>query len=147
MPQIWAGVDIGKTHHHCVVLDAGGKRLLSRRMLNDELELLALLADVMAIDEDAVWAVDVTEGMATLLISVLFNHGQQLLYLPGLAVNRASVGYRGTGKTDCGHDVRGVLPVAGPKDRSASCLLDDVSATGRTPFAVFGRVRCGLIGA
>ncbi|MFF7146439.1 IS110 family transposase [Streptomyces nodosus] len=100
MPQIWAGVDIGKTHHHCVVLDAEGKRLLSRRVLNDEPELLALLADVLVIDEDVVWAVDVTEGMATLLISVLLNHGQQLLYIPGLAVNRASAGYRGTGKTD-----------------------------------------------
>ncbi|MET7453622.1 IS110 family transposase, partial [Streptomyces sp. NPDC005574] len=100
MPQIWAGVDIGKTHHHCVVLDAEGRRLLSRRVLNDEPELLALLADVLAINEDVVWAVDVTEGMATLLISVLLNHGQQLLYIPGLAVNRASAGYRGTGKTD-----------------------------------------------
>nr|WSZ18809.1 IS110 family transposase [Streptomyces canus] len=100
MPQIWAGVDIGKTHHHCVVLDAEGRRLLSRRVLNDEPELLALLADVLTIDEDVVWAVDVTEGMATLLISVLLNHGQQLLYIPGLAVNRASAGYRGTGKTD-----------------------------------------------
>ncbi|MFE2091499.1 IS110 family transposase [Streptomyces sp. NPDC059460] len=100
MPQIWAGVDIGKTHHHCVVLDAEGKRLLSRRVLNDEPELLALLADVLALDEDAVWAVDVADGMATLLISVLLNHGQQLLYIPGLAVNRASAGYRGMGKTD-----------------------------------------------
>ncbi|MFE4336218.1 transposase [Streptomyces sp. NPDC056831] len=86
MPQIWAGVDIGKTHHHCVVLDAEGKRLLSRRVLNDEPELLALLADVLAIDEDAVWAVDVADGMAALLISVLLNHSQQLLYIPGLAV-------------------------------------------------------------
>lgn len=100
MPQIWAGVDIGKTHHHCVVLDAEGKRLLSRRVLNDEPELLALLGDVLAIDEDAVWAVDVADGMATLLINVLLNHGQQLLYIPGLAVNRASAGYRGMGKTD-----------------------------------------------
>jgi len=88
------------SHNHCVVLDAEGKRLLSRRVLNDEPELLALLADVLAIDEDAVWAVDVADGMATLLISVLLNHGQQLLYIPGLAVNRASAGYRGTGKTD-----------------------------------------------
>ncbi|MFD5029781.1 IS110 family transposase [Streptomyces sp. NPDC058405] len=100
MPQIWAGVDIGKTHHHCVVLDAEGKRLLSRRVLNDEPELLALLADVLAIDEDAAWAVDVADGMAALLISVLLNHSQQLLYIPGLAVNRASAGYRGMGRTD-----------------------------------------------
>nr|WP_237547462.1 IS110 family transposase [Streptomyces sp. SID5476] len=98
--MIWAGTDIGKTHHHCVVLDADGKRLLSRRVLNDEPELLALFADVMAIDEDVVWAVDVADGMAALWINILLNHGQQLVYIPGLAVNRAAAGYRGTGKTD-----------------------------------------------
>ncbi|WP_372412126.1 IS110 family transposase [Streptomyces luteireticuli] len=100
MVRIWAGTDIGKTHHHCVVLDAEGKRLLSRRVLNDEPELLALLADVLATDEDVVWAVDVADGMATLLINILLNHGQRLVYIPGLAVNRASAGYRGMGKTD-----------------------------------------------
>ncbi|MEU1420686.1 IS110 family transposase [Kitasatospora sp. NPDC005751] len=100
MAQIWAGTDIGKTHHHCVVLDTEGRKLLSRRVLNDEPELLALLADVLALDEDVLWAVDVADGMAALLINVLLNHGQQLVYIPGLAVNRASAGYRGTGKTD-----------------------------------------------
>ncbi|WP_406306393.1 IS110 family transposase [Streptomyces sp. NBC_00885] len=100
MALIWAGTDIGKTHHHCVVLGAEGERLLSRRVLNDEPELLALLADVLAIDEDVVWAVDVADGMAALWINVLLNHGQHLVYIPGLAVNRASAGYRGMGKTD-----------------------------------------------
>jgi len=100
MARIWAGTDIGKTHHHCVVLDAEGRRLLSRRVLNDEPELLALLADVLAVDEDVAWAVDVADGMAALWINVLLNHGQQLVYIPGLAVSRASAGYKGTGKTD-----------------------------------------------
>ncbi|WP_266436173.1 hypothetical protein [Streptomyces sp. NBC_01764] len=27
MPEIWAGLDIGKEHHHCVVLDGQGERL------------------------------------------------------------------------------------------------------------------------
>ncbi|CAM5608243.1 hypothetical protein SAURM35S_03729 [Streptomyces aurantiogriseus] len=36
MPRIWAGVDIGKEHNHCVVINADGERLLSRRVLNDE---------------------------------------------------------------------------------------------------------------
>jgi transposase len=100
VPRIWAGVDIGKTHHHCVVLDAEGRRLLSRPVANDEPELLALLADVLALDADAAWAVDVADGMATLWINLLLNHDQQIVYIPGLAVNRASAGYRGTGKTD-----------------------------------------------
>ncbi|MEW2636567.1 IS110 family transposase, partial [Streptomyces sp. NPDC048389] len=100
MAQIWAGTDIGKTHHHCVVLGAGGERLLSRRVLNDETELLDLVADVLAIDEDVVWAVDVADGMAALWTELLLSHGQHLVYIPGLAVNRASAGYRGMGKTD-----------------------------------------------
>ncbi len=83
-----------------MVLNTEGARLLSRRVLNDEPELLALLSDVLALDEDVVWAVDVADGMAALWISVLLNHGQHLVYIPGLAVNRASAGYRGTGKTD-----------------------------------------------
>ncbi|WP_146082281.1 MULTISPECIES: IS110 family transposase [unclassified Rathayibacter] len=27
MPQIWAGIDAGKGHHHCVVIDAAGAKL------------------------------------------------------------------------------------------------------------------------
>ncbi|WP_329529420.1 hypothetical protein [Streptomyces sp. NBC_01462] len=30
VPEIWAGVDIGKDDHHRVVIDAQGKRLLCR---------------------------------------------------------------------------------------------------------------------
>lgn len=100
MARIWAGTDIGKLHHHCVVLDAEGTRLLSRRVANDEPELLVLLADVLALGDDVVWAVDVADGMANLLVNILLDHGQHLVYIPGLAVNRSAVGYRGMGKTD-----------------------------------------------
>lgn len=100
MPQIWAGVDVGKEHHHCVVIDQDGHRLLSRRVANDEPELLTLIADVVALGEDVTWAVDMADGGAALLITLLVNHEQRLLYISGLAVNRASAGYRGTGKTD-----------------------------------------------
>ncbi len=49
MPQIWAGVDMGKERHHCVVVDERGERLLSRRVFNDEPGLLELIADVLAV--------------------------------------------------------------------------------------------------
>ncbi|MFF8189017.1 transposase [Microbacterium sp. NPDC016588] len=48
MFRIWAGVDIGKEHHHCVALDARGEQLLSRRVGNDEPELLELIREVLA---------------------------------------------------------------------------------------------------
>jgi predicted NBD/HSP70 family sugar kinase len=56
VPEIWAGMDIGKTHHHVVVINAEGERLLSRRIENDETELLALIGDVLAIADDVLWA-------------------------------------------------------------------------------------------
>jgi transposase len=100
VPKLWAGVDIGKTHHHCVVIDQNGDRLLSRRVANEEAELLTLLADVLALGDEVTWAVDVADGGAALLIALLINHDQRLVYISGLAVNRAAAGYRGTGKTD-----------------------------------------------
>lgn len=102
MPQIWAGVDAGKTHHHCVVIDAGGHRLLSRRVANDEPDLLTLISDVLDISDgdQTTWAIDLADGGAALMIGLLAGHGQHLLYIPGRTVNRAASGYRGEGKTD-----------------------------------------------
>ncbi|WP_234386801.1 IS110 family transposase [Streptomyces scabiei] len=46
MPEIWAAVDIGETHHHAMVINRDGERLRSRRVLNDESKLLELIGDV-----------------------------------------------------------------------------------------------------
>ncbi|EKX65275.1 IS110 family RNA-guided transposase [Streptomyces ipomoeae] len=100
MPRIWAGVDIGKEHHHCVVINSDGERLLSRRVLNDESALLELIGDVLALDEDVLWAVDLNHGGAALLIGLLLGHSQPMVYITGLTVHRASASYRGEGKTD-----------------------------------------------
>ncbi len=100
MPRIWAGVDIGKEHHHCVVINADGERLLSRRVLNDETALLELIGDVLALDTDVLWAVDLNHGGAALLIGLLISHDQLMVYITGLTVHRASASYRGEGKTD-----------------------------------------------
>jgi hypothetical protein len=93
-------VDIGKEHHHCVVVDERGERLLSRRVFNDEPALLELIADVLALSEDILWAVDINHGGAALLIGLLLSHQQPMVYITGLAVHQASTAYRGQGKTD-----------------------------------------------
>ncbi|MFE9328849.1 IS110 family transposase [Nocardia sp. NPDC052278] len=99
VPEIcW--VDIGKEHHHCVVINADGDRLLSRRMLNDEAELLALLGDVLAISTDTLWALDLNHGGVALLIGLLLGRDQPMAYLTGLGVHRASATHRSEGKTD-----------------------------------------------
>ncbi|MEU3620787.1 IS110 family transposase [Streptomyces sp. NPDC006872] len=100
MAAIWAGIDAGKTHHHCVAIDESGHRLLSRRVANDEPELLELLTDVLALGDDVTWGIDLADGGAALAIAILFNHAQPVHYISGRAIHRASESYRGEGKTD-----------------------------------------------
>jgi transposase len=102
VPEIWAGVDAGKEHHHCVVIDGDGGKLLSRRVLNDETVLVKLLDEVLALaqGDPVTWAVDLNGGGAALLIGVLAAAEQRLLYISGRQVNRASGMYAGSGKTD-----------------------------------------------
>lgn len=100
MPELWAGVDAGKTHHHCTVIDADGTKVLSRRVPNNEADLLELIGDVQALRSDVLWAIDLNAGAGALLITLLVNHCQQLLYIPGRTVHHASGSYRGDGKSD-----------------------------------------------
>ncbi|WP_323137025.1 transposase [Streptomyces sp. NBC_01764] len=60
MPELWAGTDAGKAAHHCTVIDTDGTKVLSRRVPNNEAELLELIGDVLALALDApvTWAVD-----------------------------------------------------------------------------------------
>ncbi|GAA4998372.1 IS110 family transposase [Yinghuangia aomiensis] len=102
MPELWAGTDAGKAEHHCTVIDADGRTVLSRRVANDEGALLQLLRDVLeaAGEGPVTWAVDLNAGGAALWIAVLVSHGQRLFYIPGRTVHHASGAYRGSGKTD-----------------------------------------------
>ncbi|MEV8097541.1 IS110 family transposase, partial [Kitasatospora sp. NPDC085879] len=102
MPELWVGTDAGKAEHHCTVIDAEGRRRLSRRVANDEGPLLELVGEVLQLSEGepATWAIDLNAGGAALLIALLAGHGQKLLYIPGRTVHHASGSYRGDGKTD-----------------------------------------------
>lgn len=102
MPELWAGTDAGKAEHHCTAIDTDGKTVLSRRVPNNEAELLELLGDVLELagGSPVTWAVDLNSGGAALWIALLVGHGQKLLYIPGRTVHHASAAYRGSGKTD-----------------------------------------------
>jgi transposase len=102
MPAFWVGIDSGKRAHHCVVIDQTGTVLLSKRVENDEIVLLDLIATVAEISTggEVCWATDLNAGGAALLIELLAGHGQQLLYIPGRIVHHAAATYRGDGKTD-----------------------------------------------
>jgi len=98
--KAWAGVDVGKGFHWAHVVDASGEALLSRRVENDEADLLALVEEVLRLAGNVVWAVDQPGGTAALLLALLWEREQKVIYLPGLAVDRARDGYRGESKTD-----------------------------------------------
>ncbi|GAA2289428.1 hypothetical protein GCM10010145_69680 [Streptomyces ruber] len=85
-----------------MALDAHGTRLLSRRVRNDEAELLQLPRDVYALTGhgEVLCAMDTTHGSAALLIGLLLARGQPMACLTGLAVHHVAAGYRGQGKTD-----------------------------------------------
>lgn len=102
MPQLWAGIDAGKTEHHCVVIDGNGTKLLSRRFKNREIEILTLMGDVAGLPggTEVSWTTDLNHGGTGLLQSLLGSHKQPLHYISGRAIHHASGAYRGEAKTD-----------------------------------------------
>jgi transposase len=100
MDRVWVGIDVGKEFHWAHVLDASGRKLLSRRVENDEADVSKLIDEALSLAGEIVWTVDQPGGSAALLLGLLWEREQRILYVPGLSVNRASDTYRGESKTD-----------------------------------------------
>jgi transposase len=85
-----------------VVVDGDGARVLSRRVANDEATLGELINAVTTLADggDLTWAIDLAGGGAALLITLLLDASQRLLYIPGRSVYYASGSYRGDAKSD-----------------------------------------------
>jgi transposase len=98
--RAWVGIDVGKEFHWVHVLDTSGRELLSRKLENDEAVISKLVDKTLSLAEEVVWAVDQPGGSAALLLVLLWERDQRVLYVPGLTVNRASDTYRGESKTD-----------------------------------------------
>ena len=100
MDKAWTGIDAGKEFHWAHVLDASGRELLSRKVENDEADISHLIDEALSLAEEVVWAVDQPGGGAALLLALLWERDQRILYIPGLTVERARDTYRGESKTD-----------------------------------------------
>jgi transposase len=100
MNRAWVGIDVGKEFHWAHALDASGSELLSRKLGNDEADISKLIDEALCLAEEVVWTVDQPGGSAALLLALLWERDQRVLYIPGLSVNRASDSYRGESKTD-----------------------------------------------
>ncbi|MDV9172330.1 transposase [Streptomyces sp. W16] len=54
----WVGINASKAHHWWVAVDNTGRPVWSRKVSNDEATILAGLDQVLALTDDARWAVD-----------------------------------------------------------------------------------------
>lgn len=102
MDETWVGIDAGKEFHWAHVMDACGAELLSRRVENEEADLLKLIEEALSLAGRGrlTWAIDQPGGGAALLLALLWERNQRVLYVPGLTVDRARDAYRGESKTD-----------------------------------------------
>jgi transposase len=89
--------------------------LFSRKVGNDQRELEALLTRAGKAAAKAGcrvrWALDVTSGQATLLLTMLAATGQPVAYVPGRTVNRMAGAFAGEAKTDA-KDARTIAETA-----------------------------------
>jgi len=98
--EAWVGVDAGKEIHWATMVDARSEELVSRKVDNDEADLVSLIDEVLSFGTNVTWAVDQPGGSASLLLGLLWERGQRVVYVAGIAVDRARDAYRGESKTD-----------------------------------------------
>lgn len=112
---VWAGIDVGKTHHWVCVVDSDGAALLSVKVGNDQNEIDAVIATVTALAERVEWALDIIGAPSALLLALLSRAGQQVRYASGRVVSAMSAAYTGEGKTDAkgAHVIAYRLPMVG----------------------------------
>ena len=100
MDKAWVGVDAGKEFHWAHVLDASGEQLLSRRVENDEGDLLRAHRRGSLLRRGGRLGSRSARRRRGALLALLWERDQRVLYVPGLSVDRARDAYRGESKTD-----------------------------------------------
>jgi transposase len=91
MDEIWVGIEAGKAFHWAHVMDASGAQLLSGRVENEEADLSGLIEEALSLAGRGrlTWAIDQPGGGAALMLGLLWERDQRVLYVPGLTVERA----------------------------------------------------------
>ena len=109
--KIWVGIDVGKAAHHACAVEETGKVVFSGPVPNGQVAIEALIARAEAAGLQVVWALDMTSGVAGLLLALLVDGHREVRYLPGRVVNRMSGAFAGEGKSDA-KDARTIAQTA-----------------------------------
>lgn len=100
MGRLWVGIDAGKDFHWASGIDEEGQVVVSRRVENEESDVIRLIDEARRLGTELTWAVDIPGGVAALTLAVLWARDERVVYLPGIAVDRSRDAYRGEAKTD-----------------------------------------------
>src|SRR4030095_12781694 len=96
---VWVGIDVAKEVHWACAVDDSGQVLLDRRGGHDTAPRARAVAARGAgrggLGRGLVVGMDVVGGIANLVQAMLAVAGVRLVYVSGLAVNRARQGTRG----------------------------------------------------
>ncbi|MEU5943584.1 IS110 family transposase [Micromonospora sp. NPDC047548] len=103
MGSLWAGVDVGKTHHHVCVVDDDGTVVLSEKIPNDQHAISGIAGRLGKRRKPVRWAVDLRGGPASLLLAVLLDRDADVRYVSGTVTSRMAEAFHGERKTDA-HD-------------------------------------------
>jgi transposase len=92
---VWVGIDVAKEVHWACVVDDTGQVVLDHQLDNDPAAIGALIEELGGLGQGLVVGMDVVGGIANLVQAMLAAAGFRLVYVSGLAVNRARQATRG----------------------------------------------------
>ncbi len=99
-PQIFLGIDVGKTDHHATAVRRDGQIMYDKPLPQSEPKIQQLLKDLVATYGELLVVVDQPKTIGALVIAVAQQLGIQVAYLPGLTMRRVADLHPGQAKTD-----------------------------------------------
>lgn len=146
--ELYLGIDVGKSFHWAVGVDAGGEVVIDRPLPNRQADVDGLLEEAGA---GALVVVDQKNNIGSLVVRRCRAAGVDVGYLPGKAMKQARDMFPGTAKTDrIDAEViartalgmrRVVLPIAESDDLGASVSLLSSQLAYATRRATMARNR------
>jgi transposase len=99
-PQLFLGIDVGKTDHHATAVNRDGKVVHDKTLPQSEPKILELLKELVTKHGELLVVVDQPKTIGALVIAVAQQLGFQVAYLPGLTMRRVADLHPGQAKTD-----------------------------------------------